>query len=258
MKRHMTLYKALALASVFTLAATAAGAEVMIDPRRVEFSPRDRSAELRLFNTGTERQTFRLGWVQLRMLPSGDLVEAKASDPVHGSSDMIRFSPRQVTLEPGERQTVRLSLRKPAGLADGEYLSHLSLATDQGVSQPVSRRGEGGATVELYINYGHSIPVVVRHGAASASVSIADAKTLSQDGQSHLSINFTRHGNSGVHGSVIVRQGRDVLGQLNGIALYREVDRRQILVPLSRQPSGPVSVEYVDASGKLIASASAR
>lgn len=257
MIRHMTLVKALAFASVLTLAATAAGAEVMIDPRRVEFSPRDRSAELRLFNTGTERQTFRLNWIQFRMLPSGELVEAKPGEAVHASADMVRFAPRQVTLDPGERQTVRLSLRRPADLAPGEYVTHLNLATDQGVSQSVDQQGKG-STVELFINYGHSVPVVVRHGAATAEVSITGARTVSQDGQPHMAVDLTRKGNSGVHGSLLVRQGRDVIGQLNGIALYREIERRQVLVPLSRQAAGPVTVDYVDSAGKPIASASAR
>ena len=41
------------------------------------------------------------------------------------AADLVRYSPRQVELAPGEVQTVRIQIRKPEGLKDGEYHSHL-------------------------------------------------------------------------------------------------------------------------------------
>ena len=37
-----------------------------------------------------------------------------------GAAGLVRYSPRQVTLGPNETQKVRLMVRKPAGLPDGD------------------------------------------------------------------------------------------------------------------------------------------
>ena len=51
---------------------------------------------------------------------------------------MVRLSPKQITVGPGENQTVRFNLRPPADLDSGEHRSHLLLQVIPEVSEPSS------------------------------------------------------------------------------------------------------------------------
>ena len=58
----------------------------------------------------------------------------EAAPGEHFADGMLSWSPRQITLQPGTAQVVRLMVRKPEGLAEGEYRSHLDfmdLVADQ-------------------------------------------------------------------------------------------------------------------------------
>ena len=46
------------------------------------------------------------------MNADGKIIKVDENEPGMYSDEMVRFSPRQVTLEPGQSQTVRLLLRK--------------------------------------------------------------------------------------------------------------------------------------------------
>ena len=85
-----------------------------------------RTAQVDLINNGSEPATYRISLVNQRMGEDGQFLPVDT--PLAGelfANDMVQFSPRQVTLQPGTSQTVRVMVRKPAGLAAGEYRSHL-------------------------------------------------------------------------------------------------------------------------------------
>ena len=106
-----------------------AQASLLVSPIRVAFEGRERSHEIVLINSSSEVKTYRLAWQEKLALPSGGYKDLTAEETVGypSASKMLRFSPRQVTLKPNERQIVRLGLRRPKDLADGEYRSHLKL-----------------------------------------------------------------------------------------------------------------------------------
>src|SRR6476659_72734 len=122
---------------------------------------------------------------------------------------MLRFSPRQVTLEPGTAQTVRVMLRKPAELAEGEYRSHLQFEKlpDAEGSASIEDQGKAadGIGVVLTTLVGASVPVIVRHGTTSATVRLSRV-ALQKDAAQHplLTMQFEREGNSSVYGDLTV------------------------------------------------------
>ena len=100
--------------------------DLLVAPTRVVFEARRRSAEVTLVNIGTDTATYRISFVHQRMKPDGSLEAVDTPGPGEAfADDLVRFSPRQVTLEPRVAQTVRMQLRIPAGLTAGEYRSHL-------------------------------------------------------------------------------------------------------------------------------------
>jgi hypothetical protein len=123
----------LVAAGVGVLAAGAASAQggpgdLLVAPTRVVLEGRQRTAEVTLVNTGSATATYRISFVNLRMNEQGGTTEIEASSARPGeqfAEPLVRYSPRQVTLEPQVAQTVRMQLRLPSDLPPGEYRSHL-------------------------------------------------------------------------------------------------------------------------------------
>jgi hypothetical protein len=161
-------------------------------------------------------------------------------------------------------------LRKPAELAEGEYRSHLQFELQPEVDANTSIENQGGAReigVVLNTLVGASVPVIVRHGATSATVRLSNL-ALARDGkQPLLSFQFEREGNSSVYGDLAVtftpRGGKpQQLAQVGGIAVYTPNKVRKAAVPLQAQGGalahGSIEVSYRDrpeAGGKLLAQA---
>ncbi len=205
----------------------------MVFPTRVVFSGRTRSAVVTLTNRATGAATYRISFQNMRMTDRGRLERVEEAAPdVHPVDKLIRYSPRQVTLEAGRSQTVRLLVRKPRDLAPGEYRSHLLFRAvppeTAGADIEATELGEGEIRVQLIPIYGISIPVIVRHGELSASVTLSDLALRppeNADSQPVLSLRMNRGGDSSVYGDFTVtfrsEGGAETgVGLVRGVAVY--------------------------------------
>lgn len=151
-----------------------ASANLLIYPVRVSFDQKERVSELTLTNTSQTTNTYRLGWRENRALPEGGYEEIKQADakslPI--ASPMLRFAPRQVTLKPGERQLIKLSLRRPRELADGEYRSHLLL---KALPPPRDPNESNGTSMQINMTMSFAVPVSVQQGSYDVNVEFDDA-----------------------------------------------------------------------------------
>ena len=102
-----------------------AGANLMITPTRIVFEERTRTAQVTLMNNGSDTGNYRISFINQNMTDDGRFVEVKEGEEGMFSNSMVRYSPRQITLPAGQSQVVRLMLRKPRDLKDGEYRSHM-------------------------------------------------------------------------------------------------------------------------------------
>ncbi|MEO8505738.1 MAG: molecular chaperone [Acidobacteriota bacterium] len=224
--------------------------DLLITPTRLVFEGRQRTAEITLVNTGSAAATYRIGFVNLRMNDQGGTAEIAAADAVPGeqfSEALIRFSPRQVTLEPKVVQTVRMQLRLPADLAPGEYRSHLLFRAIPAATPAAPAAQPTGFSVQLTAIYGISIPIIVRHGETSAKVTL-DGLTLSPataaDPMQSLQFWMRRVGNQSVFGNLTVTfvpatGAPQVVAFANGVAVYSPNTARRAAMAL-RLPSGAI------------------
>lgn len=215
-------------------------------------------AALSLVNSGSTPTTYRLSFVEMKMLEGGERVEVPAAEAASWSAaPFLRFSPRQITLEPGIAQTVRLQVRKPADLAPGEYRSHLLFRAvpDVATGAAVTDGGVPGVQVQLIPVYGLSIPVVVRHGNLTAQVAIKELQiarteanpavtfTLNRTGERSVFLDLTAHWLPG--------DGTEVaIGNLSGVGIYATTAERRVslAVPPGVDPNrGRVCVRAIDA-----------
>jgi P pilus assembly chaperone PapD len=249
-----------------------AWADLMLHPTRLVFDKNQRAAQIELINNGTALATYRISLVNRRMGETGQFEAIETAGPGEQFADpMLRYSPRQITLQPGTAQTVRVMLRKPAELAEGEYRSHLQFELLPEVEGATSIERQAGAQeigVVLNTLVGASIPVIVRHGATGATVRLSGLALATEGKQPLLSLQFEREGSSSVYGDLNVSftpagGAPQVLAQVGGIAVYTPNHVRRAAVPLqvavgTALAHGTIAVSYRDraeAGGKLLAQA---
>ena len=235
---------------------------LVVTPTLVEFGPRDRYASLTLVNQGDETQTYRISLVNRRMLPNGQFEPTEEPAAGEGfAAPFIRYAPRQVTLEPRQPQTVRVMLRLPKDLKDGEYRSHILF---EQLPRAEEKSATGGDTNGLKINvearFGMSIPVILRQGELTASASIGDVTpTTLANGKQGLALTINRQGNESVRGDLLVMDGNEEVGLIRNLAIYLSTPERTVNLPLSRpaETARELTVEYRQRQkdgGALIAS----
>lgn len=222
---------------LLALAPQVLAGELMVHPTRVVFDGNTRTAQIDVINSGTETMTYRISVIRRRMTETGEFtpVEQPATDE-RFSDEMIRYSPRQVILPPGVAQAVRIQIRKPAGLEEGEYRSHLLFQAlppaREAAASPVAVESNE-LDIRLEAVYSVSIPLIVRQGPTSAEVAIRDVAVR----DNAVSFTLDREGTRSVYGDLIVsvRGGRGpdrVIARANGVAVYTPNKTRRVRLPL--------------------------
>ncbi|HVS64876.1 MAG TPA: fimbria/pilus periplasmic chaperone [Thermoanaerobaculia bacterium] len=215
---------------------------LLVAPTRVVFEGRRRSAQLTLVNRGAAPATYRISFIQMKMRPDGGF--ETIDEPVPGappSDSLVRYSPRQVELAPGESQTVRLMVRKPGDLPSGEYRSHLLLRAIPPVdASPLEARDERSVGVRLIPVYGVSVPVILRQGETTATLTLGGLELVPGERPS-LRLILQRAGTRSVYGDLIVdwlprRGSRREVGRLRKVAVYTPNAEREVTLPLEVEP----------------------
>ena len=244
-----------------------AGSNLLVTPTRVVFEERMRTAQVTLMNNGTDTGDFRISFINQNMTESGQFEVVKADEKGMYANSMVRYSPRQITLAPGQSQIVRLMLRKSRDLADGEYRSHLLFqsipkASKTSIESAVNEKPQG-ITVEITPIVGISIPVIVRHGKLSSTVKLDNARIITGNEANpipSISVDMLRSGNQSVYGDFRAiftpNSGGEpkVFALVNGIAIYSNNTFRQFSIPLNipsdtKLKEGKIQILFLE-SGK--------
>jgi hypothetical protein len=155
----------------------------LLAPTRIFFDGSSRAQELTIMNQSDRTQTYRFRLEDRRLKENGEYdVITDPADPI-AASQMLRLSARQVVVPARASATVRVLLRKPAGLAVGEVRSHLIVTELPIVGAPViASEASPDITVSITTIYGISIPILVRTGELSARVtSVTPTRVVSPE-----------------------------------------------------------------------------
>ncbi len=148
-----------------------------ITPPRLVIDSEQKTGFFIIKNNSSVPETYRFGWRHVAMTPDGDVVnlEKEGMDSVPGyrpAREVLRFSPRRTTLQPGEAQRVSFLVRRKPGLPEGEYRSHFLVERE---SQAQSGKGDtvsNSATVGFGLNVARAVPVYVMNGNVKGSLEI--------------------------------------------------------------------------------------
>lgn len=248
-RKSALVFGMMALLAV-ALPAAHVAADMMIMPVRVFFKDGERMKSLTVLNKGAEQAVFRLSMQHKKQLPDGGYLNlGEPLMPGVDPSTWLVYSPRQVSLEPQGKQGIRLSLRRPADLPDGEYRVHLAL--DRTARDVISRDASPKDKVDtrMSIAVGFAIPVVIRKGRNDAVATIKGFEVIApnlkeKDQRARLMVDINRTGKFGTVGEVNVfwtppGGGDEVMvGQQKGVIIYPEVSDRKIRVFLNQMVQG--------------------
>jgi P pilus assembly chaperone PapD len=228
--------------------------DLLVAPTRIVLDGR-KGAEIILNNIGDEPATYRVSVEFRRMNEAGELVDVTTpSDSDRKAEDMIVYAPRKVSLAPHEPQAIHISARPPQGLPDGEYRVHLLFRAIPPATPVVQAEGEAPKGVQFKLTpvYGVTIPVIVRLGNLQAKAGIADVHLEKGDTGPAVGLDLVRSGTRSTYGEVrVLRAGiKDPIAIQKGIAIYTELDKRHVSVPIADAykgaAAGPVTVEYIE------------
>jgi P pilus assembly chaperone PapD len=254
-----------AIAAISAASPALAVGDLLIAPTRVVLSG-SRGTELILNNIGAETATYRISLEVRRMGVDGSIEEidpAIANAQEKLALSMISYAPRRIVLPPNQPQSIRVAIRAPQGLADGEYRAHMlfrAIPDAKPVADSAPRTE--GISISLTPIYGITIPIIIRQGNLAVSAAITGAKIDRTQSEPALVLGLSRSGTRSVYGNITIRKpgAAKPVFEARGLAVYPEVNGREVRLALSPEIaaalSGPVAIEYredTSVGGSLIA-----
>lgn len=143
----------------------------------------------------------------------------------------IRALPRRVTLEPGQRQTIRLLAQPPVGLPDGEYWSRVAITSvaleREGESQPVE--GADGVRVGLDLQTRTIISLNYRKGPVRTGIEVGDLGARIDGDALTVDMDLRRQGDAAwlgrVDATLLDTQGKELKHWDRAVAVYDDHHR---------------------------------
>lgn len=258
-------FVSLALAPIPAAAQEAGAANLNISPRRVIFTPNERTAAVYVFNQGSAPVLVDVALVDNVMLPDGEIVAlesgarrdtpefAAAAERLRSARDLLLATPSRLNIPAGEGRTVRLRASMPDDATAREWRTHLTVATVPSrttglTAERVADLAPGELSFLVETTFGISIPLIVRNGAPSVEASLG-AMALEEPSAADraagvaaiLAVQVARAGEKSLYGNVEVIAGTgrnaEVVGVARGIGVYAELDQRLVRVPLATRPA---------------------
>lgn len=225
-----------AIAAASAIPARAAG-DLLVAPTRVILDGK-RGTQVILNNVGTEETTYRISLEIKRMGEDGrleDIDPAATSEAEKAALALVRYAPRRVTLPPSQPQSIRIGINPADSLPDGEYRVHMLFRAIPKTRAVTGDAAETDLKIQLIPLYGITIPIIVRKGDLAATAALANARLGRDANGSVLELDAIRTGSRSVYGEFrVIRPGQaEPIVVQKGIAIYPEIGRRKVDLPLS-------------------------
>lgn len=251
MRLFSLLFSAVLLGAVALVAPPAAaqleGSVLFVAPHRLIITSGQKADTISVSNKSDRERRYDLSLIDQIMTEKGVTKRIEdGSSFEYSVKSMVRYTPRRFTLKPGESQVVRVVVKRPSGLADGDYHSHLLFREvplsrkDKEKLQEERALAEKTVSFEIRTLYGIAVPIVVQQGNIASDIGIND---ISLNGKKQVSINFARSGNAEASGKLsaeYVKGGSKPVTVIEPqwIRIYREAGRVTKTFNLKDLPSG--------------------
>ncbi|MBE0368045.1 fimbrial biogenesis chaperone [Pseudoalteromonas aurantia] len=238
----MTCKKHIALLLVLSLVfSSKVFANLALSEYRLYFDNRTKNNSLMIRNTSGKTLDFRLVLTHKDMTEDGALIDVPLSEVTGRSAKgMLRFSPRRGQIAAKEVQAIRMTVRKKADLAHGEYRAVLRIIASESQDPNAS-----GISIKPKVAY--SVPVIVRHGQLEVSSQLINPQLVTQNGRSNVLVWQTLQGNRSLYGDFkILDSDKQIVGEIRNVGVYTPLNRRKVFIPLQTSVQGPVTIQYIE------------
>jgi len=235
-------------AALPTQARSEGSSVLFVSPNRLLIPSADKITEINVSNKSDVARRYDIEVVDQAMNDDGLTQRVETFE--YSAKRMLRFVPKRFTLQPGERQTVRIMAQRPSDLADGDYHSHMLFRevplSDLDKADLATERGtEKSAQFEVRALYGVAVPVIVQHGKIEAEMNLGAVNYIpaSDGAPAHLAVELTRTGNAEASGHLKIefqKEGSPAIALITGqwIPIYREQPKIARRIPLTALPNG--------------------
>lgn len=216
---------------------------LFVSPTRITLSDKNNVGVMNVTNMSNSVRHYTISLENIIMTEQGVTTEVENFE--FSAKRMVRFVPREVRLEPGERQAVRIMARVGADMPDGDYHAHIHFLEDATKRERV-KDDSGKVSIQAPLSYSTLIPIVVSHGEVKVSLEMQDVKvSKSEDGKKYfVSMKLNRSGNgqgTAYFDTILTGGGKESVPTPRRTAyIYREIDSRhyQYEFPVSEATQG--------------------
>ena len=194
-------------AVVLSLLYPALANAVSVSPVALYIDHRTRTGTLTLFNPGTAVEEVEIGFAfGYAQSDSTGLVQVVFSDEPAPAGEpsvvpYLRAFPRQLRLQPGERQVVRVLVTPPADLPAGEYWGRV-MVTSRGGQPPIEER-QGEISMQINLTTVIAVALNYRHGDVSTGLTLGSADATEMAETVELVTQLDRTGNAAFIGRLV-------------------------------------------------------
>jgi P pilus assembly chaperone PapD len=226
---------------IFSCIQTMAQGDLLISPLRIVFEGPKKSQEISLANVGKDTAIYAISVKDYRMKEDGGFEEIDTPDAGQNfAGSFIRIFPRKVVLGPNESQVVKVQLIKTSQMKDGEYRSHLyfrAVPDEKPLGEPAQKKDTTSISIQLKPVFGITIPVIIRVGENTTTVTLSELSLEMADNKPMLSMTFNRNGSMSVYGDVKVEYvspggNATEVKIVRGVGVYTPNSKRRLKVEL--------------------------
>jgi fimbrial chaperone protein len=212
-----------------------------ISPKRVLIEEKQRAGQFNILNRTQETIVYRFDWERYSYSPDGlqNIVGDVGTSPGYQPADpYLQFSPRQVILKPGESQTIRILVRRPANLPQGEYRSNILIQpTPLEDAEKPEVMPEPGVQGMLKVRTNVSIPIMLRQGATTVNFEIAHAGfALDEKGRNSVDLRIANNSTRSLYMNpeldCVGADGTVKTTMLSALRLFVEIKNYSRLLPI--------------------------
>jgi hypothetical protein len=241
-------------------------ASLSIDKTFILFEKNNKNDTIRIYNQQNKKKNYQVSLVNYAIKEDGTY-EILDTPSQNSANDLLVYTPKSITIDPLGFQIIRIQRKNTIDMPDGDYISFIMISEAQdpeenAVNSTKEKDQDNSIGVKIIPLFSISFPVVVRKGNNDSQVEIADASIVYKKNDLHLDATLFRSGVTSSRGSVNVKLGKQVIGQIKGINIFTNINKRNVSIPLTRSANldsilsskkeNILTLEYVDeATGKV-------
>ncbi|MEO8200818.1 MAG: hypothetical protein ABI679_09885, partial [Gemmatimonadota bacterium] len=219
---------------------------VLVAPHYLVMDHRTRSGALTIYNPGNDAVEVTIstlfGYPVTDSAGQFSLFTVDHPDSTMPSAtSWVEAFPRRMTLNPKERQTIRLLGRPPADLKDGEYWTRLVVSAKGGQLAVTGVEDTSNIQVGLTLEVRSILPVFYRKGSLQTGITLSNLRASMVGDSVEIRAHLERQGNAAfigtIRGSLADSTGTVVTTFSSPIAMYYNGDP-MFVAPLSHPPAG--------------------